>query len=120
VKSEKLGVGVMLAIGPRKNWKPLKLPASHGMPSKRASISNIEVVEPTPETFSLLGQGCQIFLGPNTPKRKNIPNVHKLYQKSVDYRYQRAVIYTIQMVIKCNNIFYSKALGILPKLGILA
>jgi hypothetical protein len=24
------------------------------------------------------------------------------------------------MVIKCNNIFYSKALGILPKLGILA
>jgi hypothetical protein len=31
------------------------------------------------------GQGCQIVLGPKIPKRKNIPNGHKLYQKAVNY-----------------------------------
>jgi hypothetical protein len=29
-------------------------------------------------------QGCQIFLGPNIPKRKNIPNDHILYQRAVN------------------------------------
>jgi hypothetical protein len=32
------------------------------------------------------GQGCQIFLGPNIPKRKKyIPNDQKLYRKAVNY-----------------------------------
>jgi hypothetical protein len=42
-------------------------------------------------------QGCQIFLGPNIPKRKNIPNDHKLYQKAIYYThklYQMAVKYS--------------------------
>jgi hypothetical protein len=37
-------------------------------------------------------QGCQIFLGPNIPKRENytkgtqtIPNDHKIYDKAVKY-----------------------------------
>jgi hypothetical protein len=30
-------------------------------------------------------QGCQIFLGQNIPKLKNIPNDHKLYQTTINY-----------------------------------
>jgi hypothetical protein len=30
-------------------------------------------------------QGCQIFLGPNIPKRKNIPNDHTLYPEAINY-----------------------------------
>jgi hypothetical protein len=34
---------------------------------------------------SVREQGCQIFLGPNLPKRKNISNDHTLCQKAVNY-----------------------------------
>jgi hypothetical protein len=61
-------------------------------------------------------QGCQIFLGPNIPKRKKyakwpktIPKGHKLYQMAVK---------VFQMVIKYTNIFHSKALRIFTKFGI--
>jgi hypothetical protein len=30
-------------------------------------------------------QGCQIFLGPNIPNGKNIPNDYKLYQTAINY-----------------------------------
>jgi hypothetical protein len=30
-------------------------------------------------------QDCQIFLGLNLPKRKNIPNDHKIYQTATSY-----------------------------------
>jgi hypothetical protein len=30
-------------------------------------------------------QGCQICLGPNKPKRENVPNDHKLYQTAINY-----------------------------------
>jgi hypothetical protein len=30
-------------------------------------------------------QGCQISLGPNVPKRENIPNDYKLYQTAINY-----------------------------------
>jgi hypothetical protein len=55
-------------------------------------------------------QGCQIFLGPNIPKRETytkwpqtIPNGRKIFR----------------MVTKYIDIFHSKALQILPKIGIL-
>jgi hypothetical protein len=41
-------------------------------------------------------QACQIFLGKTYQKGKNRPNNHKIYQ----------------MIIKCTNIFLSKALKI--------
>jgi hypothetical protein len=60
------------------------------------------------KTFSK--HGCTIFLGPNIPKWEKytklpyiIPNVPKIFQ----------------MIIKCNNIYHSKALQHLPKLGFL-
>jgi hypothetical protein len=63
-------------------------------------------------------QGCQIFLGPNIPK---CTKYTKLPQTTYTKR-----LYIIpkgrklfQMVIKYNNIFHSKALQTLPKLGFL-
>jgi hypothetical protein len=46
--------------------------------------SNQEASVAVNASVSLL-QGCQIFLAPNIPKRKNIPNDHKLYPKTVNY-----------------------------------
>jgi hypothetical protein len=61
-------------------------------------------------------QGARFLLGPNIPKREKfakwpqaIPNGHKSYQMAIKYRFQ--------MVIKYTNIFHSKALQNLPKLG---
>jgi hypothetical protein len=47
---------------------------------------------------------------------KNIPNDHKLYQTAIHYSICHKIF---QMIIKCNNIFHSKALQNLPKLGLL-
>jgi hypothetical protein len=67
-------------------------------------------------------EGCQIFLDPNTSKWG------KMYQTNTNYLYQTAINYAIrpkifQLVIICTyvytNIFHSKALQNLPKLGFL-
>jgi hypothetical protein len=47
---------------------------------------------------------------------KNIPIDHKLYQTAINYTKWPKIF---QMVIKYKNIFHSKALQILPKLGFL-
>jgi hypothetical protein len=47
---------------------------------------------------------------------KNIPNDHKLYQTAINYTKWPKIF---QRVIKFKNIFHSKALQILPKLGFL-
>jgi hypothetical protein len=71
------------------------------------------------EEKKILQQGCQIFLGPNIPKREKytkspqtIPNGHKLGIPN-----GRKIF---QMVIKYTNIFHhSKAFQNLPKVGFL-
>jgi hypothetical protein len=61
-------------------------------------------------------QGCQIFLGPNTPKPKQYTKRPQTIPKGI-------ILYVLhgckifQMATKYNNIFYSNALKILPKLG---
>jgi hypothetical protein len=52
-----------------------------------------------------------MFLGPNIPKWKNIPNDYKPYQIAINGRKI--------LVIKYTNIFHSKALQNIPKLGYL-
>jgi hypothetical protein len=62
-------------------------------------------------------KGCQIFLGPNIPNwrkcnkwSQTIPEKNKLNQMAIHKIFQ--------MVMKYANIFHSKALQNLPKLGI--
>jgi hypothetical protein len=69
-------------------------------------------------TFDSLEQGCQICLGPNTPKREKhtkglqtIPNGLKLDESNG--------LKIFQINIKYDNIFHSKALQNVPKLGFL-
>jgi hypothetical protein len=59
-------------------------------------------------------QACQIFLVLDTKTGKNVPNEHKMYQMVIKY-----VRKMFQMAIKSINIFQSKALKHLPKLGFL-
>jgi hypothetical protein len=62
-------------------------------------------------------QGCQIFGGAWYQNRKNVPNQHKMYQMVI--KYFPNVLKVCQMAIKYINIFQSKALQNLPKLGFL-
>jgi hypothetical protein len=75
-----------------------------------------------PANLWLRVQGCQIFIGPNIPKReKYIQNYHKLYQITTNYTklpYNLPNCHTIyQMAIKI--FFHTKALQNIPKLGFL-
>jgi hypothetical protein len=47
-------------------------------------------------------RGCQIFLGPNIPKRKNIPNYHKNGRK------------ILQMIIKIPTFYIPRRSKIYP------
>jgi hypothetical protein len=62
-------------------------------------------------------QGCQIFLGPNMPKRE------KIYQMTTHYTKRPYIIPNgrkiFQIVTKYNNILFSKDLHNLPKLRFL-
>jgi hypothetical protein len=79
--------------------------------------------------FSALHRGCQIFLGIiyqngeiYTKLPQNIPNYHKIYQMVIqDYKlsYNIPNVHKIfRMAIQYINIFQSRALQNLPKLGI--
>jgi hypothetical protein len=73
-------------------------------------------------------QGCQIFLGPNIPKREKhthwpqtIPNGHILYQMVINNTKRPYIISNghklYQTAVKFTNIFHYKALQNIPKLG---
>jgi hypothetical protein len=60
------------------------------------------------------GQGCQIFLDTKYQNGENIPNYHEMAKW---YQNIPNGCNIFQMTIKCTNIFLSKALQNLPKLG---
>jgi hypothetical protein len=69
------------------------------------------------ETKPDLEQGCQIFLVHYTKSGNNVPDEHKMYQMNTKCHGHGHKIF--QMAIKYINIFQSKALQNLPKLGFL-
>jgi hypothetical protein len=67
--------------------------------------------------MQLLEKGLPDFFGPNIPKREKISQMTINYTRRPYIRPNGRDIF--QMAIKYNNIFHSKALQKLPKLGFL-